>query len=125
MKTLLELTQAYADVGDPAGAREVIRQAHEILLQRPELGTLPDELDALEARVDTMQTGTLGASSLTAAELRLVPYLPTHLTFRDIAERLYLSHNTVKTQAISIYQKLGVSSRAAAVDHLEGFGFLA
>jgi LuxR family maltose regulon positive regulatory protein len=58
-----------------------------------------------------MQNVTVGASSLTTAELRLVPHLATHLTFPEIGTRLHISH-TVKTQAISIYQKLGVSSGA-------------
>ena len=49
------------------------------------------------------------------AELRLLHCLPTHLSFREIAEQLFVSTNTVKTQARSIYRKLGVSSRAEAV----------
>lgn len=61
------------------------------------------------------QSGSGWASSLTAAELRLLPLLSTHLTFRDIGERLYVSRNTVKTQAISIYRKLDVTSRGDAV----------
>ena len=44
-----------------------------------------------------------------------MPLLSTHLTFREIGERLYVSRNTVKTQAISIYRKLDVSSRGEAV----------
>ena len=39
---------------------------------------------------------------LTPAELRLLPLLATHLSFREIADQLALSRNTVKTQAISI-----------------------
>jgi LuxR family maltose regulon positive regulatory protein len=80
---------------------------------------------ALAAGVDTMRSGAIGASSLTAAELRLVPYLPTHLTFPQIAARLIVSRNTVKSQAISVYQKLGVSSRADAVARLQELGLLA
>ena len=63
-------------------------------------------------------------STLTAAELRLLPLLATHLSFREIAERLYVSRNTVKTQAISIYRKLGVSSRRPAVEAARKLGFL-
>src|SRR5262245_54418071 len=54
--------------------------------------------------------------SLTDAELRLLPMLATHLTFREIGARLYISRNTVKTEAISIYRKLGASSRSEAVN---------
>jgi LuxR family maltose regulon positive regulatory protein len=41
--------------------------------------------------------------------------MPTHLNFREIAEELFVSPNTVKTQARSVYLKFGVSSRAEAV----------
>lgn len=52
---------------------------------------------------------------LTPAELRLLHLLPTHLSYRELAGDLSVSPNTVKTQARSIYSKLGVSSRAEAV----------
>ena len=65
---------------------------------------------------------TVGVSSLTAAELRLLPLLGTHLHFAEIGERLYVSRNTVKTQAVSIYRKLGVSSRSQAVQHAQHLG---
>jgi DNA-binding CsgD family transcriptional regulator len=114
----------YADLGDAAGAREVIRQAREILKQRPGLGTLPTQLDAVDVRLDTIHTSRAGPTALTTAELRLVPFLPTHLTFPQIAERLSVSRNTAKTQGISIYQKLGVSSRGDAVERLRDLGLL-
>ena len=58
-------------------------------------------------------TGRL--DKLTPAEVRLMPLLATQLTFPMIGERLGISGNTVKTQAISSYRKLGVSSRIEAV----------
>ena len=72
-----------------------------------------------------MRDSPPGASSLTAAELRLVPYLATHLTFREIGERLYVSRHTVKTQAVAIYRKVGASSRSEAVEALRASGLLA
>ncbi len=51
---------------------------------------------------------------LTAAELRILKLLPTS-TYLQIAATLYISRNTVKTQLRSIYQKLGVTSRAEAI----------
>jgi LuxR family maltose regulon positive regulatory protein len=56
-----------------------------------------------------------GAWALTVAELRLLPLLSTHLSFPEIAERMFLSRNTIKSEATSIYRKLGVSSRSRAV----------
>ena len=60
--------------------------------------------------------GRPGASTLTEAELRLVPYLTTHLSFREIGERLYVSRNTVRSQAMAVYRKLNVTSRSGAVE---------
>jgi LuxR family maltose regulon positive regulatory protein len=65
-----------------------------------------------------------GPWTLTTAELRLLPHLPTHLTFREIAERLFLSPHTVKTQAIAVYGKLGVSSRRGAIEQAVRAGLL-
>ena len=58
------------------------------------------------------------------AELRLLPLLTTHLTFREIGERLFVSQNTVKTQAISIYRKLDATSRGEAVERATALGLL-
>jgi LuxR family maltose regulon positive regulatory protein len=50
--------------------------------------------------------------------------MQTHLTLGAIAERLYVSRNTVSTQVKSIYRKLGVSSRREAVDSARDIGLL-
>ena len=55
-----------------------------------------------------------GTDTLSTAELRVLSYLSTHLTTKEIGERLYVSINTVKKQATSVYRKLGVSSRSEA-----------
>ncbi|MEV0673337.1 AAA family ATPase [Mycobacterium sp. NPDC050441] len=62
--------------------------------------------------------------SLTTAELRLLPYLATHLSLQRIAGELTLGRETVKSQATSIYRKLAVSSRAAAVAEADRLGLL-
>ena len=95
-----------------------------MLQKRPDLGVLPKEVDELESKLGTMRPGSVGPSTLTVAELRLVPFLPTHLTYPQIGARLYLSRNTVKSQAISIYQKLDVSSRDEAIERLREIGLL-
>ena len=68
--------------------------------------------------------GAAAASSLTAAELRLLPLLSTHLSFHEIGEELFLSWHTIRTQAKSIYRKLGVSSRSQAVARAREVGLL-
>ena len=125
VQALLEMARAYIALGDPGGARAVLRQADDIFQQRPELGILPraGRRAAGQGRHDPDRRRS-GASSLTTAELRLLPLLPTHLSFREIGERLYVSRHTVKTQAISIYRKLGVSSRSEAIDRMHELGLL-
>jgi LuxR family maltose regulon positive regulatory protein len=48
--------------------------------------------------------------------------LSTHLSVREIGERLYVSANTVKSQAYSAYRKLEVSSRSEAVTRARELG---
>ncbi len=55
------------------------------------------------------------AEPLTPAELRILKLLPTS-TYLQMAATLYISRNTVKTHLRSIYQKLGVASRAEAIE---------
>ena len=69
-------------------------------------------------------SSTLGASALTCAELRLLPLLATHLSFPEIAAQMFLSPNTIKSQAHSIYRKIGASSRSQAVARSRDLGLL-
>ena len=62
--------------------------------------------------------------ALTPAELRLLPYLTSHLRIADVAQRLNVSRNTVATELSAIYRKLGVSSRGQAVDVATRLGLL-
>jgi DNA-binding CsgD family transcriptional regulator len=64
------------------------------------------------------------AGSLSPAELRLLPLLATHLSLREIGERLYISRSTVKTEAASAYRKLLASSRSEAVEHAAELGLI-
>ena len=125
VQALLELARAYLALGDADGAQAVLRQADDIFQWRPDLGVLPAQANELLTRLATTRRTGLGASSLTTAELRLLPLLTTHLTFAAIGERFYLSPNTIRTQARSIYRKLGVSSRSDAVQQAQQLGLLA
>jgi LuxR family maltose regulon positive regulatory protein len=121
---LLEAARAYLAVSDPAGARSVVSQAESIAGRRPGLGTLAVDLVEMRGRLRMAAEALAGSSSLTPAELRLLPILSTHLTFQEIAGRLFLSRHTVKTQAISIYGKLGASTRGEAVARAVEIGLL-
>lgn len=115
VQSRLELIGTMLNLADGPGARTVLREVDDILRVRPKLGVMRDDVKELRARIAATPVGTVGASSLTTAELRLLPLLQTHRTFREIGELLFVSPHTVKTQAISIYRKLGVSSRSDAM----------
>jgi LuxR family maltose regulon positive regulatory protein len=112
----LELAATHLALEDRAGATTLLREAKQVLRHRPALGTAVERAEQLQRLVAAAPMPDEGwASTLTTAELRLLPLLTTHFSFREIAERLYVSRNTVKTQAISIYRKLDASSRSEAV----------
>src|SRR5213075_3590170 len=93
--------------------------------RHPHLGVLERQADALRDEIaSTREVGDFTGSGLTAAELRLLPLLATHLSFREIGERLFVSRNTIKTQAISVYRKLGVSSRSDAISRADELGLV-
>ena len=121
---LLELARAYLAVSDPGGAQLVLREAEQIIRRRPALGALTTELVQMRRRLSGAATVLAGSSTLTSAELRLLPLLPTYLSFQDIADRLQISRNTVKTHAMSIYGKLWASSRGEAVERAVELGLL-
>ena len=64
------------------------------------------------------------AEQLTTAELRVLHFLPTHLSFPEIAGELYVSRNTVKTHVRAVYRKLMASSRSEAVQNARAAGLL-
>ncbi|WP_456789236.1 LuxR C-terminal-related transcriptional regulator [Cellulomonas sp. P5_C5] len=117
-QALLATAQASLALGDHHSATATARQAEEIVRRRPGLGDLPDRAATLVAVLQET-VSRRRPDTLTPAEVRLLPLLATHLTFPLIAERLGISRNTVKTQAISTYRKLGVSSRNEAVARWE------
>ena len=122
VQTLLELTRAHLALTDVAGAKRLLREARYILHQRPHLGTLPAQAAQVHSKLDTLLETTTTAVGLTTAELRLLPLLSTHLTFREIGERLHISQHTVKSQALSVYRKLGASSRSQAIQRIQQTG---
>jgi LuxR family maltose regulon positive regulatory protein len=121
----LELTRAHIALTDVAAARRVLGEVDELLRWRPDLGTLPEQASQLRSHLDRARGEVIGTASLTTAELRVLPLLATHLSFREIGQRLYVSQHTVKSQAMSIYRKLGATSRGQAVQRVQDIGLLA
>jgi LuxR family maltose regulon positive regulatory protein len=121
----IEVGYACVTMRDRKGAEQMLEEAGAILGVKPKLGVLSAGVDALADEVSDMPTnGPGGNSALTAAELRLLPLLSTHLSFREIGDRLFVSRNTIKTQAISSYRKLGVSSRSEAISRASELGLV-
>lgn len=119
----LELARVLVTLRDADAAQQLLNEAQDLLQRVPGLDTLAAKADELQREIDVTPAPS-GAKrfGLTPAELRLLPLLATHLSFREIAEQLYVSRNTIKTQAISVYRKLGVSSRSAAIAEAQRLG---
>ena len=125
VRVRLQLAKTYAAIADQATARHLLREIDDILAHRPALGVLVDQVSELRGMLTSSAQATVaGGPPLTPAELRLLPYLQTHLTFSEIGERLFVSRNTVSSEVGSIYRKLGVSSRSDAVQHATTIGLL-
>ena len=121
----IELARVHFALTDLAGARTLMGEVDDLLRRLPGLGTLAGEAEALRAQLARDRGASVpGASALTAAELRLLPLLSTHLSFPQIAEEMVLSRYTIKSQAMSIYRKLGASSRSQAVARSRELGLL-
>ncbi|MDN5765469.1 MAG: response regulator transcription factor [Humibacillus sp.] len=84
---------------------DLVRAVHDLAAGRPVLTA--SALDAL--------TGRREQTSLTARELDVLRVIASGGTNRSAAERLLVSEATVKTHLLHVYEKLGVSDRAAAV----------
>jgi LuxR family transcriptional regulator, maltose regulon positive regulatory protein len=121
----LQLAKVYWAIAGYSAARHLLREIDDIVFRRPALGALLDEVSEFRRTVtSSAQRGPASGSPLTPAELRLLPYLQTHLTIGEIGERLFVSRNTVSSEVSSIYRKLGVSSRSGAVTQATTAGLL-
>jgi LuxR family maltose regulon positive regulatory protein len=120
----IETARAHLELANQGAARTMLGEIDAILRRCPDLGILGDQAAELRSSLSAADRETPGVSLLTEAELRVLPLLSTHLTFREIGERLYLSRHTVKSHAMSIYRKLDVSSRGAAVERARETGLM-
>lgn len=67
---------------------------------------------------------TQAGLALTPREQTVLAELTQDVTVEEIAARLWVSRNTVKSQLRSVYRKLGVSTRAEAVARARDKGLL-
>jgi LuxR family transcriptional regulator, maltose regulon positive regulatory protein len=110
------LAHASLWLADAVGARTLLAEASRFARRVHGAVVFADWFDHAWAYMDTLaETSLAGPSSLTIAELRILRFLPSHRSFREIAAQLGVSANTVKTQAHAVYRKLGAASRSEAV----------
>jgi LuxR family transcriptional regulator, maltose regulon positive regulatory protein len=119
------LAHAHLALADLPGARTLLREIDDLLKRRPGLGSLVGDADTLRAQLEKERGSVIpGPSALTAAELRLLPMLSTHLPLPEIAAEMFLSPHTIKSQGKSIYRKLGATGRVQAVARARELGLL-
>jgi LuxR family maltose regulon positive regulatory protein len=111
-------------LGDGATARLLLTEAEDHLT--PDLAASAASDDLSTAKAALVQISDQGGSAgvLTTTELRVLQFLPSHLTLQQIGEHLFISQSTVKTHVLSIYRKFGVNSRAEAVARARALGLV-
>jgi LuxR family maltose regulon positive regulatory protein len=124
LEATLLLVRVQLELGDVAAAAELISEANDVLTLFPD-GTRFQQvrLARLRRRLTALRTANR-TDALTERQLAVLQLLPGPLSLREIAEKLYLSVNTVKTHAQAIYRKLGVSTRDDAVNRGRDAGIL-
>lgn len=108
-------------------ARAAAREARRVLMSCPDPGTLAELLARTERalQLTTMRRSASAADpDLSERELAILRLLASELSQREIGSQLYVSFNTVKSHTRSIFRKLGVTTRAGAVDRGRELGFL-
>jgi LuxR family maltose regulon positive regulatory protein len=121
----IALARAALRLSDVRQARELISEAGLWLQRAPDATVAHGWVQQCRSQAELSSASSAADEwCLTTAELRILQFLPTHLSLREIAERLYVSANTVKTHARSVYRKLGASSRGGAVVAARDAGLL-
>ena len=124
LEVQLALARAALRLSDVNGARAQLAAAHRLAARSPRRSWRTSGWRRPSASWRASPAPAKLGASLTTAELRILHFLPTHLSFREIAERTFVSANTVKTQANAVYRKLDVRSRSEAVACARDLGLL-
>jgi len=119
------LARARLQLADAPAARGELTRMSRVLRALPDAVAARAWIEDAWARADAFAASSVrGPARLTLAELRVLRLLPSHLSLREIAARLHVSANTVKTQAQAVYRKLDVSSRSEAVARAREVGLV-
>jgi DNA-binding CsgD family transcriptional regulator len=101
-------------------------EGHDVSMKVRLVGEIADILSLLAGRtLAPPPTGPPPLEALSDSEVRVLRYLPTNLSMRQIGSELYVSHNTVRTHISHVYAKLGTHTRAEAVARARALGLLA
>jgi LuxR family maltose regulon positive regulatory protein len=112
-------------LGHVADARELLADASRLARRTADVVVFERWFTAAWEQFDERAESALaGVALLTKAELRVLRFLPTHYSFHEIAQRLHVSSNTIKTHVHAVYRKLDASSRSEAVAHATSAGLL-
>jgi LuxR family maltose regulon positive regulatory protein len=107
-----------------ASARSLVEEARMLLAECADPGAIGLELEEVARSLTPAHRRVEGGSELTERELEVLRYLADGMPKRDIGRALFLSYNTIHSHTKSIYQKLRVSSRDAAVARARELGAL-
>lgn len=123
IRTRIQLAKAHVALGDRSAAWHLLKEIDDLLRRRPDVGAVETQVEEFRKAL-AAEPAAGGSVPLTPAELRLLPYLQTHLTIAEIGQRLFISRNTVSSEVGSIYRKLGVTTRGGAVERANALGLL-
>ena len=112
--------ETYLVIGDYRAANVHARTACSRLERFGDGGIFEQRLEetmrTLESANEAANTFPVEPEPLTDRELQILAMLESELSLRDIGGKLFVSRNTAKTHVASVYRKLGVTTRTAAVE---------
>lgn len=119
MHHLLVAARVACEAGDPVTSGELLDEAQRLMdrfsggmdTMRARLAAIRDLAPVSPAPVAV----AVAVEPLTDREVDVLRLLQGSLSLREIADELYVSHNTVKTHTRSLYRKLGARSRPEVV----------
>lgn len=115
----------FAALGIWLGARLSRRRTERVVVEVPVPVEIPRSAPvevAREVRADEVRRRELG---ITRRELEVLGWIAAGLSTREIAERLFVSENTVKTHSGRLFEKLGARRRTEAVRRGKELGLIA
>jgi LuxR family transcriptional regulator, maltose regulon positive regulatory protein len=120
-----------AAAGDLAATRRILNEVSEVAQREGAVRVFLDEgfdiLDLVPSMTGERSRPAPGnalVEALSEREMSVLRYLPSRLSNREIGDELYVSLNTVKSHLKTIYRKLDVDRRDAAVRRARQLGLL-